>query len=45
MEIVGENGIWLAKVPRFKFLFKCHDALYVAFWRVRIRVMKRKNPK
>jgi len=35
-----ENGIWLAKCNRFKFMFKNHDALYIAIGKFRLRIMK-----
>lgn len=35
-----ENGVWLATKPRRRFMFRNHDALYVAAWRLRLRLMK-----
>lgn len=35
-----ENGIWLASTPRLKVMWFGHDALYVAVWRLRLRLMK-----
>jgi hypothetical protein len=38
--IYNENGIWLASVPKYRLMFRDHDSLYVAFGRIRIRIMK-----
>lgn len=35
-----ENGIWLARAPRRRLLFRDHDSLYVAAGRLRLRLMK-----
>jgi len=35
-----ENGIWFAKSASWKFMFRNHDALYIAAWKFRIRIMK-----
>jgi len=35
-----ENGIWLAKRITYKWMFKNHDSLYVAFYKVRLRLMR-----
>lgn len=35
-----DNGFWIAKAPQWKFMFKGHDALYVAAWKFRVRIMK-----
>lgn len=38
-----ENGIWLASVPRRRFMFRNHDSLYIAAGRFRFRLMKPKR--
>lgn len=35
-----ETGIWIAPKSNFKFMFKRHDALYIAMGRLRLRIMK-----
>ena len=35
-----ENGFWMSPKKSYDFLFKNHDALYVAFGRFRFRLMK-----
>lgn len=35
-----ENGVWLASVPKRRFMFRGHDSLYIAIGRLRVRVMK-----
>lgn len=35
-----EHRVWLADRSRRRLLFRGHDALYVAFWRFRLRIMK-----
>lgn len=35
-----ENGIWWGGKSRRKLLFRRHDSLFIAFGRLRIRVMK-----
>lgn len=36
----GEHRVWLAVRSRKRLLFRGHDALYVAFWRLRVRIFK-----
>lgn len=35
-----ETGIWLAKSSRWTLLYSGHDALYIAAWRFRLRIMR-----
>ena len=35
-----ENGFWITKSKRYRFMFRDHDSLYIAFWRFRFRLMK-----
>jgi len=35
-----ENGIWTSTKSKNKFLFRNHDALFIALGRLRIRLMK-----
>jgi hypothetical protein len=37
-----ENGIWRARLvrPRWRVMWRGHDSLYVAFGRLRLRLMK-----
>ena len=35
-----ENGIWMATTSYCRFMWRGHDALYIAFWRLRLRIMK-----
>lgn len=35
-----ENGVWLGTKPRYRFMFRKHDALYIAAGRLRVRIMK-----
>jgi hypothetical protein len=35
-----ENGIWSATKPAWRWMWKDHDSLYVALWKLRLRVMK-----
>jgi hypothetical protein len=35
-----ESGVWLASASRRRFMFRGHDALYIAFGRVRVRIMR-----
>lgn len=35
-----EIGFWMSRVSRWRFMWKGHDSLYVAAWRLRFRVMK-----
>ena len=35
-----ENGIWLARKPRRRLMFRDHDALYIAAGHLRLRLMK-----
>ena len=35
-----ENGIWSATKPALRWMWKDHDSLYVALWKLRLRVMK-----
>jgi hypothetical protein len=35
-----ENGVGLASVPKRRLMFRGHDSLYVAFGRLRLRLMK-----
>ena len=37
-----ENGFWIATKPIYKLMYKGHDSLYIAFWRLRFRLMKGK---
>lgn len=37
---LGEHRIWLADRSRRRLLIRDHDALYVALWRFRMRLMK-----
>jgi hypothetical protein len=34
------SGIWLANVSQFRLMWRNHDALYVSFWRFRLRIIK-----
>ena len=35
-----ENGFWIAEKSTFKFLLLNRDALYIAVWKFRLRLMK-----
>jgi hypothetical protein len=35
-----QNRIWLAGTSRRRLLFRDHDALYIALWRLRVRIFK-----
>lgn len=35
-----ENGVWLASAPRWRFMFRGHDSLYIAVGHLRVRLMK-----
>ena len=35
-----ENGFWTSKNKRFRFMFRGHDSLYIAFYNFRFRLMK-----
>lgn len=35
-----EGGFWVASRSVFKLMYQGHDSLYVAFWKLRLRVMK-----
>jgi hypothetical protein len=35
-----ENGFWIAKVSDWRFMFRNHDALYIAAGRLRLRLMR-----
>jgi len=35
-----ENGVWIASRSRWKWMWKDHDALYIAIWKLRLRIMK-----
>ena len=35
-----DNGVWIAPTSRWRFMFFDHDALYVAAWKFRLRIMK-----
>ncbi len=35
-----ENGLWLARCSRRRVMFRGHDSLFVAFGRLRLRLMK-----
>lgn len=35
-----ENAVWLATVSRRRFIWRHHDALFIAFGRFRLRLMK-----
>jgi hypothetical protein len=35
-----ENGIWISPKSKRKLLFRDHDSLFIAFKRLRIRIMK-----
>jgi uncharacterized cupin superfamily protein len=35
-----ENGLWIAKVSDWRFMFRNHDALYIAAGRLRLRLMR-----
>lgn len=35
------TGVWLSRVLDYKLMWRGHDALYIAFGPLRIRVMKR----
>ena len=34
-----ENGLWIATVSDWRFMFRGHDALYIAAGRFRLRLM------
>jgi hypothetical protein len=36
-----ENGIWWTDTKRRRFLWKDHDALYIALGHFRLRIMKK----
>lgn len=40
----GENGIWLSLKPQWRFMWRGHDALYIAAWKFRLRIMKHALP-
>ncbi len=35
-----ENGVWLSEVSRRRVMWRGHDSLFVAFGRLRLRIMK-----
>lgn len=35
-----ETGIWFSPKPRWRVLWQGHDSLFIAAWRLRLRVMK-----
>ena len=35
-----ESGFWLASRSAFKLMHHNHDGLYIAFWKLRLRIMK-----
>jgi hypothetical protein len=35
-----ESGVWFSSVWDWRFMFSDHDALYIAFGPLRLRVMK-----
>jgi hypothetical protein len=35
-----ENGIWTTSKPKWKLLWRNHDALFIAAGRLRLRIMK-----
>ena len=35
-----ENGVWLGSRPMWRLLWRDHDSLFVAAWRIRLRIMK-----
>jgi hypothetical protein len=35
-----ENGLWIATVSDWRFMFRGHDALYIAAGRFRLRLMR-----
>lgn len=35
-----ENGVWCSTTPDWRLLWRGHDALYVAAWKFRLRLMK-----
>lgn len=35
-----ESGFWIAPSSQWRIMFFGHDALYVAAWRIRVRLMK-----
>jgi len=35
-----ENGVWISPKVMYRFLWINHDALFIALWRFRLRVMK-----
>jgi hypothetical protein len=34
------HRVWLSDRSRWRLLFRGHDALYIAAWRVRVRIFK-----
>lgn len=38
----NENGVWLATVSKHRFMLRNRDSLYIAFRRLRIRLIKPK---
>ena len=39
-EKIRESRVWLSSCSRRRFIFKDHDALFIAAGRLRIRLMK-----
>jgi hypothetical protein len=39
-----ENGVWIARKPKRRFMWRNHDSLYVALWRLRLRLIKPWRP-
>lgn len=38
-----ENGLWIAKSSNWRLMLHGHDALYIAAWRLRFRLMRSSN--
>lgn len=36
----NENGLWVAPISDWRWLWRSHDALYIAAGRLQLRVMK-----
>jgi hypothetical protein len=35
-----ENGVWISQTSDWRFMFRNHDALYIAAGRLRFRLMR-----
>ena len=35
-----ESGFWITPSSQWRFMYAEHDALYIAAWRFRLRLMK-----